>query len=243
MEKSNIQSLIDKYHLGGAVESVTWNSTEDSGVSVNFVTPTKDCAGSVETTKDLGLGATDISIYSTSQLNKLLTIMDGFMTIDVVKGNQDIPYQLNIKNQSFDLNFHLSSDDLIPNVPEISEPEEYEVELDFDEDFIKDFTRAHTAIDKPNRVVVSCKVQDDEKFVEFKIGESATHANKVSLQVPSQFELGIEELPFSANTLREILLSNKLAKGNVKVNQDGLMKIVFTEDDITSTYFMVRLSE
>jgi hypothetical protein len=244
MEKANIQAFIDKYHLGGAVESVTWNSTEDAGVSVKFVTPTKDCAGSVETTKDFALGANDISIYSTSQLNKLLTIMDGFMTIDVVKGNQDIPYQLNIKNQSFDLNFHLSSEDLIPNVPEINEPEEYGIELDIDEDFIRDFTRAHTAIDKPNRVEINCKVQDEEKFIEFKIGESATHANKVSLLTPASFVIGTNGLPFSANTIREVLLANKTAtSGKIYINEEGLMKILFNQDEITSTYFLIRLSE
>jgi hypothetical protein len=224
--------------------SVTWNSTKDAGVSVKFVTPTKDCAGSVETTKDFELGANDISIYSTSQLNKLLTIMDGFMTIDVVKGNQDIPYQLNIKNQSFDLSFHLSSEDLIPTVPDINEPEEYGIEFSIDEDFIKDFTRAHTAIDKPNRVEINCKIQDDEKFVEFKIGESATHANKVSLLTPATYEIGIVGLPFSANTIREILLANKPAtSGKVYVNEEGLMKITFVENEITSTYFLIRLSE
>ena len=59
--------------------------------------------------------------------------MDGFMTIDVVKGNQDIPYQLKIKNKSFDLDFYLSSDDLIPSVPDIAEPDEYEIEFDLDD--------------------------------------------------------------------------------------------------------------
>jgi hypothetical protein len=243
MEKASIQSVIDKYYLGGLIESVTWNSTEDVGVCVKFVTQTKDCAGSVETTEDLGLGANDISIYSTSQLNKLLTIMDGFMTIDVVKGTQDIPYQLKIKNKSFDLDFHLSSDDLIPSVPEIQEPDEYGLTFDLDEDFIKDFTRAHSSLDKPNRVLIDCKVVDDEKQVEFTIGESATHANKIKLQIPADFTIGFNGLPFSANVFREILSANKLAKGKVSVNEEGLMKVVFTEDKITSTYFMVRLSE
>ena len=243
MEKIHIQSVIDKYHLGGIVDSVTWESTEEK-VSVDFVTPSKDCAGNVTTTKDLGLGENNISIYSTSQLNKLLTIMDGFMTVDVVKGNQDIPYQLNIKNHAFDLDFHLSSEDQIPDVPQINEPEEYEVEFDIDEDFIKDFTRAHTSIDKPNRMLVDCKVIDEEKFVEFTIGEAATHANKIKLRTPANFQLGIDSLPFSAATFREILLANRLLTGGkISINEEGLMKVVFSEDEVTATYYLVRLSE
>jgi hypothetical protein len=244
MEKIYVQSFIDKYHLNGLVESVTWNSTEDDGLITNFVTNTKDCVGSIKTTKDLGLGDSNISVYSTSQLNKLLTIMDGFMTIDVVKGNQNIPYQLNIKNQSFDLVFHLSSEDLIPSVPSVSEPEEYEIEFSLDEDFIKDFTRAHTSLDKPNRVEIECKTIDNEKFVEFIIGEAATHANKVKLRTPASFVIGISKLPFSANIIREIVLANKLSTSSkVYVNEEGLMKMEFVENEITSTYFIVRSSE
>lgn len=243
MEKSNIQAVIDKYHLGGLVESVTWNSSENDGLTVNFVTSTKDCAGIISTTQDLGLGDNNISIYSTSQLNKLLTIMDGFMTIDVIKGTQNIPYQLNIKNKSFDLNFHLSSEDLIPPVPQISEPEEYEVEFDLDEDFIKDFTRAHTSLDKPNRLDLECVIIDNEKYIQFIIGEAATYANKIKLRTTAQYTLGIDKLPFSANIFREILLANKLAKGKIYINEGGLIKAIFTENNIISTYFIVRLSE
>jgi hypothetical protein len=242
MEKGSIQNLIDKYHLGGLVESVTWGST-DTNTSVSFITPTKDCVGIINTTEDLGLGNNNISIYSTSQLNKLLSIMDGSITIDVVKGNQDIPYQLNIKNKSFDLDFYLSSDDLIPPVPNISEPDEYEIEFNLDDDFIKDFTRAHTSLDKPNRFTVGCKVVDDKKLAEFTIGEGTTYANKVKLTTPASYVIGFNELPFSASIFREILLSNKTAKGKIKINEEGLMKIIFIEDNITSTYFLVRSSD
>lgn len=242
MEKGSIQNLIDKYHLGGLVESVTWNSS-DEDVSVNFITPTKDCVGIVNIKEDLGLGNNNISIYSTSQLNKLLAIMDGFITIDVVKGNQDIPYQLKVKNKSFDLDFYLSSDDLIPPVPDISEPDEYEIEFDLDDDFIKDFTRAHTSLDKPNRFTVGCKIIDDEKLVEFIIGEGTTYANKVKLTTPASYMIGSSEIPFSASIFREILLANKMAKGKIQINEEGLMKIIFTEDNIVSTYFLVRASE
>ena len=60
MEKKYLTQVIDKYHLNGLVESVCLESTEDAGLTVNFVTQTKDCAGSVVTTKDLEFGANEI---------------------------------------------------------------------------------------------------------------------------------------------------------------------------------------
>ena len=174
MEKKYLTQFIDKYHLNGLVESVKWNSTESDGFSVKFVTQTKDCAGTIKTTQDLGFGKHDICIYSTSQFNKILSVMDTFMTADVVTGSQNIPYQLSIKDNDFDLTYYLSSEDLIPTAPKINEPEQYDVEFDIDEDFIKNFIKAHNALDKPNYFTVECKVENDEKPI------SKSHLKKVA---------------------------------------------------------------
>jgi hypothetical protein len=243
MEKKYIESVIGKYHLNGMVESVTWNIT-DEDLTVKFVTPTKDCAGSVTLTKDLGLGENNISIYSTSQFSKLLSIMDTFMEIEVVKGNQGIPYQVNIKDNDFDLDYFLSSDDLIPSVPTVNEPEEYDAVFTIDEYFIKNFVKSHTALDKPARFEIETKVTDDsEKIVEITVGDSATFANKIKTTQPADFTIGGTKMPFSAPVLREILSANRFATGKAKLNEAGLMKLEFTEDDVTSSYFMVRLAE
>ena len=237
MEKKYLTQIIDKYHLNGLVESVTWNSTESSGLTVKFVTATKDCAGSVHTTKN------NISIYSTSQLNRILSVIDNYLTVDVVKGNQNIPYQLSIKDNNFDLTYHLSSEDLIPNVPNINEPEQFDCTFSIDEDFVKNFTKAHNALDKPNRFTIECKIEDDEQYVEFCVGDSASYANKIKLRQPASFLLGFPAIPFSANIFKEIVSVNKSATSTIKVLEQGLIKMTFTEDDTTSTYFMVKLSE
>jgi len=243
MEKKHLTQVIDKYHLNGLVESVTWKSTEDVGFSMDFITQTKDCAGSVKTTKDLGLGTNNISIYSTSQFNKILTVMDSFITVEVVKGSQNIPYQLTVKDNDFDLTYYLSSEDLIPNSPKINEPESYDVEFTIDEDFIKNFTKAHSALDKPNYFTIECKIDKEEKYVELCVGDSASYANKIKLRQNASFEWGIEKLPFSSNVFKEILSVNKNATGKAQINEQGLLKILFTEDDTISQYFLVRLAE
>jgi hypothetical protein len=56
--------------------------------------------------------------------------------------------------------------------------------------------------------------------------------------------IGISKLPFSANIIREIVLANKLSTSSkVYVNEEGLMKMEFVENEITSTYFIVRSSD
>jgi molecular chaperone DnaK (HSP70) len=137
----------------------------------------------------------------------------------------------------------LSSEDLIPSTPTINEPEEYDVEFSIDEEFIKNFTKAHSALDKPNYFTVESKVEDSEKFIELCVGNSDSYANKIKLRQNATFTFGVEKLPFSANVFKEILSVNKNAVGKVQINENGLLKLVFTEDTTTSTYFLVKLSE
>ena len=60
---------------------------------------------------------------------------------------------------------------------------------------------------------------------------------------PSDYVIGIEPTAFSANIVKEILSVNKTANGKAKINEEGLLKLEFTEDDITSTYFVVKLAD
>jgi diaminopimelate decarboxylase len=120
------------------------------------------------------------------------------MTADVVTGSQNIPYQLSIKDNDFDLTYYLSSEDLIPTAPKINEPEQYDVEFDIDEDFIKNFIKAHNALDKPNYFTIECKVENEEKFIELCVGDSASYANKIKLRQNAEFTFGVDKMPFSA---------------------------------------------
>jgi hypothetical protein len=164
------------------------------------------------------------------------------MTIDVVKGNQSIPYQLNIKDKNFDLDYYLSSEDLIPETATVNEPENYDVEFDIDEDFIKNFTKAYSALEKPDRFTLGCNVENSEKFIEITVGNRDNFANKIKLRQPADFLIGTDLMAFSAINFREILNVNKNVSGKIKVSEIGLLKLEFTEDDTTSTYFIVKLS-
>jgi hypothetical protein len=75
------------------------------------------------------------------------------------------------------------------------------------------------------------------------VGDSASYANKIKLRQNAEFTFGVDKMPFSANVFREILSVNKLATGKAKINDQGLLKTVFTEDETVGTYFLVKLSE
>jgi hypothetical protein len=76
------------------------------------------------------------------------------------------------------------------------------------------------------------------------LGDQGDFSNKITYAVPTPIESSFN-LPFDANTFKEILSANKDAEfGKLCLSRDGLMKIDFKYDDsLRVTYFMVRKQE
>ena len=65
MQKSKLTRFIQKYNLGGEVNSVKWSSDGDN-LSTSFVTPDKSLLGNVKV-KNLKLENSNIGVYQTDQ--------------------------------------------------------------------------------------------------------------------------------------------------------------------------------
>ena len=66
IQKTLLQSFINKYHLG-IVESVKWE-VKDNTLNVDFMTPTRDVIGNV-TCNDFELEDSTLAIYDTKKLS------------------------------------------------------------------------------------------------------------------------------------------------------------------------------
>ena len=75
------------------------------------------------------------------------------------------------------------------------------------------------------------------------IGEGNGYANKIKFKTKCEALFGLDEIPFPADVMMEVLKANEDAtEGKLQISQEGLMKISFKEDGIDSTYYLVRLS-
>ena len=95
MQKSKLDKFIQKYNLGGNVNSVKWKSSGDS-ISTSFVTPDKSLLGSVKVDKFLGTShfRTSINegreIVSTMQ-GRLSGICQPTYVLDIPGGHGKVP--------------------------------------------------------------------------------------------------------------------------------------------------------
>lgn len=237
MDKLHLVSTFEKYYLNGIVERVKMQ-VKDKNVAINFVAPNKDLVGCVNAS-EFELEDSEIGIYDTSQLLKLINITNSYLTLNLTK-EHNIPTKLLIADNEYNLDYILADTTMIPNVPTINEPE-YNVTADIDLEFITKFIKAKKAIDTEVFSVDANYDENNSKVVRFVLGGNEGYTNKITFTVPATYEgVHTQQLQFNINYLREILDANKdLTSGKLSICTEGLMRLDFTSEKGNSFYLLV----
>ena len=83
MQKSKLDKFIQKYNLGGNVNSVKWKASGDS-ISTSFVTPDKSLLGSVKVDK-FPFEDAEIGVNQTDQLKSLINVLGDDVSLDLTR--------------------------------------------------------------------------------------------------------------------------------------------------------------
>jgi len=242
MQKQTLTSVVDKYHLNGIVESVKW-VIKDKNITVDFITPMKNLVGKV-TSPNFDLEDVDLGIYNTSQFNKLVKIMDSTVVLGLTKSPYGTPIELTLADNQYDLNYYLSDLMLIESVPNINEPTDYDTTSKIEPNFITMFANAKKALGDVKQFTVQTETKDGETSLLIIIGDGNSYANKIKFKTPCESMFGLNEIPFPADVMMELLKANEEAdSGTIQISQEGLMKVSFKEESIESIYYLVRLSQ
>lgn len=242
MQKEVLKSAIEKYYLNGLTEN-TKIVVKDKNVVINF-TPTEDRSliGQITIT-NTDLEDAEIGVYNTTQLLKLLKIMDHTIKITFNEEYQ-VFNKIILQDYKYDLEFYLADVNMIGKVSKVKEPV-YDFNLALDSEIIKKYTDAKKALGdiKPFTIEVDSLIN---KII-FTLGETSSYSNKIKFDVPIMPEFNIKDIkavPFSANMFHEVLTANKEAElGTLSFSKEGLIKLSFKEGNIESTYYLVRLEE
>ena len=114
MQKTKLNRFIQKYNLGGNVNSVKWKSDGNS-LSTSFVTPDKSLLGEVQV-DNFSFDDAELGVYQTEQLQKLIGVLGDDISMDLLKiGDKSV--SLNIKNGSVSIDYVLSDLSVIADPP------------------------------------------------------------------------------------------------------------------------------
>ena len=118
MNKQNLLRFIQKYSLGGLIESVAWNA-EGNKLMVRFISDDKTLLGEVEynafTSNPMNVG-----IYTTSLLKNMIGILDNDIALKVDKSG-DKSVSLKLSSEETETSYQLADLGVIPPVPDLKQ--------------------------------------------------------------------------------------------------------------------------
>ena len=238
MQKAKLNKFIQKYNLGGNVNSVKWKADTDK-ITTSFVTPDKSLLGTV-VAEELQFEASDLGIYQTDQLQKLLGVLDDDISMTLTRAG-DKAVSLNVKNGSVSIDYVLSDLSVIPDPPALKRLPNFETKIKLDSNFIETFIKGKSAL---NDVDMFTFVNDKNGKLNAVIGYASTTTNRVNIPVDIETNGMTKPITFNANLFKEVLVANKECKSAVlEVSNEGLAKVNFKVDNYDSTYYIVAVTD
>ena len=233
MQKDKLNRFIQKYNLGGNVNSVKWESKGNKLVT-KFVTPDKSLLGEVVVDK-FGFEDAELGIYQTDQLQKLLNVLTDDINLSLKKVG-DKAVSLKVSDNATSVDYVLSDLTIIPQPPNLKHIPDFGTQIKLDSNFINTFIKGKSALSDVDFFTIVNK--DDNLSVV--IGYASTNTNRVNIPVNSISNDITDSISFNANFFKEILVANKeCTEAIFKISTEGLSKLEFKVDDYTSTYFLV----
>ncbi len=237
MKKSNFLRFIEKYHLGGIVESVKW-SVKNKTLDVKFVSDDMVLIGNV-TLKDMEMDDTEFGIYTTSELLKMFSALDTEIKVDVVEYDGK-PVNMLFTDSKLKSVYILSDPAIIPKSATSKKMPDWNVEMDLSSAFIDTYIKSKNALSE----TTSFAVQASDEEAEIIIGYSDKNTNRISWKEKSTVNEELLPIMFNAEYFKSVLMANKnMSKGKLSISSAGLMMIEFEEGDYSSKYFMVQLQQ
>jgi len=238
MKKESLLKFIEKYNLGDNISTVLIKS-ENNTVSVDFISDDKTAKGSVVMNDFKDLGESELGIYSTGKLKKMLDVLDENIDVDYKresaagKISSVIFYDKKIKTK-----YVVCESSVIPVVPKLKSEPSYEIEINIDTKFIDDFIKVNNAIDAETFTIIT-----DDNTVKFVFGYvKHTNTNTITLDIIAKTQSNIDEVTLNSNMLAEVLKANKdLKSGYIKVSSAGLSFVKFTSDKYETEYYLVAV--
>ena len=237
MQKSKLDKFIQKYNLGGNVNSVKWKSSGDT-LTTSFVTPDKSLLGNVRVDK-FSFDDAELGIYQTDQLKSLIGVLGDDISLDLTSAG-DRAVSLKVKNDNVSVDYVLSDLSVIPDPPALKRLPEFGTSIKLDTKFINTFIKGKSALSDVNTFTI-VKTQTGCDVI---IGYSSTNTNRVNIPVDCDTCDIKNPITFNANLFKEVLVANRECTSAVlEVSNDGLARVNFKVDDYDSTYYVVAMQD
>ena len=237
ISKNQLTSTISKYYLNGLNNQVKWR-IKDNTLTIYAGESGRVCKVEL---RNFPLEDSELGIFDTNKLNKLLSITNGDLQLSLEK-LKAIYTKLYIADENFDLTYSLADILILGKNTYYEDPESWEIELDLSPEDIDHLIKAKNALSDVNNMLITTTSDFDNNLIcEFIFGDNTGFSNKISYQLNGKITDNNISLPFDSDIFKDILNSNKdQDSGTLKLSREGILKLNFSSENIYSEYYVAR---
>ena len=202
MNKITLDTFIQKYNLGGSINSVKWESTGDT-LSTRFISPDKSLLGELTLSKQT-LPEFEVGVYDTPLLSKMIGTLADKVDFSLTEVD-NMPVAFKLSDSIMKADYVLAAIGVIPDVPALKNTPEFNTIVNIDSQFINSFIRGKGALGD----VDTFAINPVDGGVEFVIGYSDINSNRISIKAKSDAVNMKDSIVFNANLFKELLSANK----------------------------------
>ena len=247
MKKDKLLNFIQKYHLGGLVDSAMWKVT-DKEVIVHAL-GIDNVVRSVVTCTDFDLPNSELIVVNTDSLVSLLGAVDDefSITIDYYKNN---PSSLKIEDSAVDVNFILGHPSLVSaadtmynrihaetKAPIKTQGLVPDVKFELDKETMNRFVKAKNALGK---ICTRFAVLTDDNKVDIILNYDTNNTTRIQLSLEGEVSSQLfDPVFFNVDIVTQIFNSNKnFVTATLEVSSKGLLILNFTGEDWNAIYLV-----
>ena len=241
MDKSLLDRFINKYSLGGAVQSVVLKAEDGKGLSTKFLSDDRDALGIISTPA-IEIEEGEYGVFDTARLRALLGVLDSEVKVRVIKKDGKAT-GFGMSDGRTKVTFVLADKENIPVVPDLKKMlPTFEIVIKVDEKLAETFTKAKAALPE----VETFTVLADDKTAHLVVGYSgeSLNTNRIAIEAEVDAVESIEPIAFSARYLREIFLSNKeMKEGKLRISSAGMAHLSFVVEGFDINYYLFKVEK
>jgi len=236
MQKEKIISFINRYYLAGSSDSVKL-SIKDMQLQCSFISADRNVIGNI-VLENVEIEDSELGVYNTGQLLKMLSVLDSDIEIKVVK-SEDKAFLLQLLDTNTSITYILSDLSVIEPAPKIKKLPDFNCTINITKEFSEKFLKAKAGMPEADNFAVT----SNDSGTEIILNYSTVNTNRIKFQVTATTSASLKATCFSSNIFKEILSANKNAESGIfEVSDQGLAKVTFTGKGFNSIYYLVQLS-
>jgi len=237
VNKNTLTSVISKYYLNGLNNQVKWR-IKDNSLTVYAGSNGRLC---MVKHNNFPLEDSELGIFDTHKLGKLLSITSGELSISLEK-IKSVYTKMHVADLNFDLTYSLADILILGKNTYYEDPESFEIEINLTREDIDHLIKAKSALaDVNNMLITSTTDMDGTNICEVVFGDNTGFSNKITYQLRGNITKGDIQIPFDSDVFKDILNANKdMSTGILRISEVGMLKLNFTTEETESEYFIAR---